>query len=328
MKEKTQKGMLAGAGVGAAAGTAVSPGLGTAAGAILGAGIGGMLAGAGENEFSYSGPYLNIEQREQALADQAQARFSQWQVALQLQQQAQGKGPSVANAQLQQSLAANQAQQQAAANSARGGVLSQAAAQRTAQMTGAQQQQQTANQASVLRAQEALGAQQQLQNLYNTQRAQDLQHLGTESSWQLGLGGLQNQQANINADVATANAANEAGFAGGLMKMGGGMFGSDERIKQHIKPADAEIQRFLDALASRGPKRFEYRGDPGREYFGVMAQDLEHAGPVGQSLVRTDPRTGTKMIDTTTGFGALLAANAALEERLSRLEALRRKGGK
>lgn len=318
-----QQGMAVGAGTGALAGTAVMPGVGTVAGALGGAALGGLLAGGGQVD-SYGGPTVDWSSYQAAQGDQYKSRMNQDELAAMLQQQAQGKGPSVANAQLQQSLQQNQAAQQSAANSARGGVLAQGAAQRQAQASGAQMQQQAAQQASVNRAQEQLGAQQQLQGLYNTQRGQDLQRQGLESSNALGIGGLQNQAAGINMQGQIANASNEQGMLGGMLNAAGGLF-SDERVKTNIHPADEDMRRFLDALASKGPKSFEYRSQPG-EHFGVMAQDLEQAGPVGRSLVKQDPATGYKTIDTTQGFGALLAANAQLEERLSRLEAM--KGGK
>lgn len=80
-------------------------------------------------------------------------------------------------------------------------------------------------------------------------------------------------------------------------------------------------QSFLDALK---PYSYEYKKDaegpgvsPGRK-LGVMAQDLEKAGPVGRSMVK-ETQNG-KQVDMGAGFGAILAAQAHLNDRLKQLE--------
>lgn len=80
-------------------------------------------------------------------------------------------------------------------------------------------------------------------------------------------------------------------------------------------------KQFLNSLQAVS---YEYKKDaegpgvgPGRR-LGVMAQDLEKAGPVGRSMVKETPNG--KQVDMGAGFGAILAAQAHLNERLQALE--------
>ena len=78
------------------------------------------------------------------------------------------------------------------------------------------------------------------------------------------------------------------------------------------EPKDFSPQKFLDALK---PNSFEYKdefkknpmGGEGR-FLGIMAQDLEKAGPVGKSMVEDTPMG--KLVNYGKGFGAVLAAQA------------------
>lgn len=62
--------------------------------------------------------------------------------------------------------------------------------------------------------------------------------------------------------------------------------------------------------------------DPSKTNYGVMAQDLEKT-PMGKSLVEDTP--GGKMIDVPKATGALLAANADLQQQINEM---RKYGGK
>lgn len=95
--------------------------------------------------------------------------------------------------------------------------------------------------------------------------------------------------------------------------------------KDEFKP-----KNFLDALQATS---FEYKNDtkskPGagdNRYLGVMAQDLEKAGPVGRSMVTDGPEG--KSVDYGKGFSAILASQAELNSRLSEIEKKWNKGGK
>lgn len=101
---------------------------------------------------------------------------------------------------------------------------------------------------------------------------------------------------------------------------------SDKTKKKNIRPAD--MKKFLSNVSA---KSFEYKdsaknkkGAGSGSFIGVMAQDLEKAGPAGKSMVKKS-KDGTKMLDAATGFGAVLAAAADMNKRLSELEKKKRK---
>ncbi len=101
---------------------------------------------------------------------------------------------------------------------------------------------------------------------------------------------------------------------------------SDERQKTDKTAegaADFNPKSFLDKLQAYS---YEYKkgaeGLPGVDdgrHLSVMAQDLEKAGPVGKSMVEQD-ESGNKVVDYGKGFGAILASQAHLNERLSNIE--------
>ena len=80
---------------------------------------------------------------------------------------------------------------------------------------------------------------------------------------------------------------------------------------------------FLDKLQAY---TYEYKdkyknmeeAGPGK-HTSVMAQDLEKAGPIGQSMV-SENESGVKVVDYAKGYGAILAAQAHLNKRLNELE--------
>ncbi len=98
---------------------------------------------------------------------------------------------------------------------------------------------------------------------------------------------------------------------------------SDKECKQKIDKDDFNPKSFLDALQAYS---YEYKNDykddklggEGR-FLSVMAQDLEKAGPIGKSMVEVAPE-GHKQVNYGKGFGAILAAQAHLNQRLSELE--------
>ena len=106
---------------------------------------------------------------------------------------------------------------------------------------------------------------------------------------------------------------------------------SDENSKTEIKSesnkspnADMNPKHFLDKLNAysyeykQGQKQNPAAGEG--KYLSVMAQDLEKAGPVGASMVETD-ENGMKNVSYGKGFGAILAAQVHLNERLKQIEA-------
>jgi|GEM_PF-1947932 len=100
---------------------------------------------------------------------------------------------------------------------------------------------------------------------------------------------------------------------------------SDEKVKESKKSEGPK--EFLDALKAYS---YEYKDShknlPGAgegRHMSVMAQDLEKAGSVGKSMVQDTP--DGKIVDYGKGFGAILAAQAHLNERLSEIESKKKK---
>ena len=97
---------------------------------------------------------------------------------------------------------------------------------------------------------------------------------------------------------------------------------SDERQKKNISSADSELKEFVDNLA---PHTYEYKDTslegtaPGKRY-GIMAQALERSA-AGKSIVRETAEG--KKIDVAQGLGVALAALAAMNKRLGKVEGRR-----
>lgn len=102
---------------------------------------------------------------------------------------------------------------------------------------------------------------------------------------------------------------------------------SDKNNKQNIDSDDYSPQSFLDALQAYS---YEYKDDFKKQdaggegrFLSVMAQDLEKAGPVGKSMVEDTPEG--KVVNYGKGFGAMLANQAHLNQRLNNLESKKNK---
>lgn len=125
-------------------------------------------------------------------------------------------------------------------------------------------------------------------------------------------------------DGWSSDGASGPDTSGGSMSGGDGSawFGSDERLKGGVVPADARLEDFLDQV-----KAYSYRysnpvfGD--KRYVSPMAQDLEKS-EIGKSLVKETP--AGKMVDYGRAAGVGLAASAMLNKRLSRVEKLIKAG--
>jgi hypothetical protein len=278
------------------------------------------LGGAGSVQ---NGEHLNMNFGQQ-MADRSQGQQQflgqQQQLTNQLMQQAQGQGPSIAQAQLQQGTDQNIAQQMAMASSARGGNVGMA--QRQAAMNAGQAQQQMAGQAGVLRLQEQQGAQQQLgQNLNSFQ--------GGIDNYNQGMIGLANQR---DMGQQAANAQGGKMFGDFLSKGSeamskAAMAGSDENIKENVKPAGKKIESFLDALgAHEYSYKPEAKGSPingeGR-HVSPMAQEIEST-ELGKGMVKDTP--GGKVVDYGKGFGVMMAAMSEMHDRMKKLEGKKKNG--
>lgn len=92
---------------------------------------------------------------------------------------------------------------------------------------------------------------------------------------------------------------------------------SDKDKKKDVKDGDTVSKNFLSALEAKTYKYKDKSLGEGK-HLSVMAQDLEKAGPIGESMVEDTPMG--KIVDYGKGFGAILAAQAELHKRLEAIE--------
>ena len=202
------------------------------------------------------------------------------------------------------------AQQLAAARSNK--AVNPALAFRQTQQMGSQAAMQTNQAAGIAKMQEQQQNQAAYQNFMNGVQSNRLGALGA------GTGAA---QALASKNAADAQAQN--GFMGNIMStagtLGAAYMMSDENVKKNVKKADGDAspKSFLDALTAYNYKYKDSKNGKG-EQLSVMAQDLEKAGPVGKAMVQETPQG--KMVDYGKGFGAILAAQADLNERLKDIE--------
>lgn len=258
---------------------------------------------------------------------------------------ANGTGPNPALAMLKQATDRNIAATIAAAGAARGGNLNAAGA--NAVGAGVAMGQQAGQDAAVMQAQQQLqglqgqaGIAGQLAGL-SSGREMDL--LG------MGQGALQNQAQMAQMwELERARLAQQAQQARsqsilqGLQlgaQVGGDVLGgvlSDEREKTAVEPVKpgglaALLAKFDDGGQAAGelgavePFEFEYtesgrsKGGIAGRLAGVMAQDLEKAGPKSKGVVEED-EDGTKRLNVARGLSLALAGEADHERRLRALE--------
>lgn len=106
-------------------------------------------------------------------------------------------------------------------------------------------------------------------------------------------------------------------------RVGGVVSDENQKTSKDKKDKNFNPKSFLDKLEAVS---YEYKdsakGLPGvseGRKLGIMAQDLEKAGPVGESMVQEDTE-GNKVVDYATGFNAILASQAHLNKRLQEIE--------
>lgn len=126
--------------------------------------------------------------------------------------------------------------------------------------------------------------------------------------------------AAFNAYQQALNSQQQKQQAFGSVLSGGGAIGalalSDKRAKKDIKPADKDVDDLLDNLK---PSSFKYKDESNGEgeQTGIMAQDLEKS-KVGKKMVHETPKG--KMVDFSKSLPTILASQAALHNRLKKLE--------
>jgi len=264
---------------------------------------------------------LEVRGRQGALADTLEADVR-------------GEGPSVAQQQLKQGGAEAVRAQMGIAAGARGPNI--ALAGRNAAQAGADISAKTGAAAAELRAGEQLAARDRLGQALAAQREQDLGQRAQDLGQQSDIRGAKVGMAQARAGVAASNAQARAQLGGGLMKMVGSLGGaSDDRLKEDEEDGSADVRTLLEALGrSAGatfdeiePQVFRYTptaarnigGDTDKQ-LGVMAQDVEKAGPVGEAMEVDTP--GGKGLAPMESLGAVLAAMADTASRVARLEDL------
>lgn len=279
--------------------------------------------------------------REQSEAERTQAtdrsRFAQQAtqgLITQLQGQAAGTAPSLAEAQLKSATNRNLSQQLAAAASQRGGGPSQA--RQLARQQG-QAGRELAESAAQARLQEQAQAQQLLASTsgQEQQLADSLTQRYIQMGYDFDTASKKSQQELIMFLKSGRAAAQQANASGGNAMTGsliggaatvGASYLSDKTKKKNVKSAKKEIDSFLDALSAR---EYEYKepGDivdkhlnvsaPEGRQVGIMAQDLEKS-KAGKQMVDETPYG--KVVNPVKGFGAVLAAQSEIHKRVKKLE--------
>lgn len=232
--------------------------------------------------------FVNALQAQGGIGNQSSVFQQQQQLANQLAQQAQGKGPNPAQAQLANATGQNVANQAALMASQRGAGANAGMLARQAAQQGAQTQQQAVGQSAQMQAQQQLAAQQALQqqqgmmgNLATQQVGQQAGALGQIGSMQMAnqqamLGAQQAQNQNAVAMQSNINNANQAAVAernkqnasmgGGLLGGIGSIFGLAEGgtvgdagkpialTKDEAEPAKGKDKKstFSDAMMQAG----------------------------------------------------------------------------
>lgn len=248
----------------------------------------------------------------------------------QLGQISQGKGPSIAEAQLKAANERNLAQQLSAINAARGGATS--ANLRTAALARTAGGRQTAQDAASARLAEAQQAREQL--FKEKMAADEGARTGTGTSFDYAVAPQRELQKKEAGDLERQRIASQERAAKGSQKSGlfGSVIGglasaaptilqafSDEKAKKNKMPAAKDVKDMLDKLSA---KKYEYKNPelPGAidgQRFGILAQELAKS-KMGKSIVKESPQG--KMLDIEQGYGAILAAQSELNKRLNKLE--------
>jgi hypothetical protein len=175
-------------------------------------------------------------------AEDLQARNAQMGLMGQLQQQAMGKGPSLASGQLQQGIEASLKAQQAAAASQRGRIS--AGLQARQLSNGAAEMQQAASmQSAQLRMQEQLNAQAGLANLSGQVRGQDL-GVAAQQAQLMQQAGLANTGAQNQFSLAQAGFQQQANMANQEWQNKFSMADQEARMRQ-MGMNDEQIARML-----------------------------------------------------------------------------------
>lgn len=221
---------------------------------------------------------------------------------------ARGEMPSVAEQQMRGGL--DDAARRAASFAASQRGVSPALAARLASQGQQELQSQGIGQTAMMRAQEQQRAEALGSGLLGDQRSARMarEQLGVNAA--LGTEGMRQRGAEAGAD----RQSNMLGGLGQAATMG--LLLSDRRAKTGISDGRGAAREMLDKIE---PSSYSYKdqSNGSGRHLSPMAQDLEKS-EAGRSMVMNTPQG--KMVDYGKGFGAILAAQADLNERLSQIE--------
>lgn len=206
----------------------------------------------------------------------ANALAGQGTLAQQLQAQANGQGPNIANLQLQQ--ATNQNNQNAAASLGSQRGMNPALAQRIISQQQATNNQNAAGQSGVLRAQQQLAAQGALGNVYAQQAQEGAQNLNTLTQ-------AQTAANNSNAAAAGQNAQIGGGLVGGILGGGAAALGLAKGGK--VTPEHHLSQMLISAGHLIKPKKYAFGTDDGGVEASYVAEDSAAGGGIDPSHTDT-----------------------------------------
>ena len=237
---------------------------------------------------------FNPNAQEQSLTDMLMAR-------------ANGTAPSAAEQQMQNGIGQAQRAASAQAASARG--VNPALAARLAQQSQANLASQGIGQTTALRSQEQAAATGTAANLISDQRGSRV------AGQQLNVQNVTGANT-IDSNNANAAANRQGNMISGLGQAGMMMAMSDENEKKGVVDGGKSVQSFLDAISA---KQYQYKdqANGSGDQVSPMAQDLEKTS-MGNQMVMDTPEG--KMVDYGKGFGAILASQAHLNERLNKME--------
>lgn len=256
------------------AGAVVGGGLAGIPGAISGIKVGGALGGAdisikdpaGMNQFTDLANQAQQEYGRQREFMGANVDPRRRQLLDQLALQAEGKGPSIAEAQLKSAFDKSLQQQLAMARSQRGNA---GLASRNASNVAAQQAQNLAGQSAIARLQEQNMAQEGLQRAVNNEMQYGVGTLGAALGSQANVAAMQNAQRDRN-DNRIGNIFNGIGsIAGSFLGMAEG----------------GQVPSMKDYLASKSTKKYAYGGyvaDVGNQGTQRMVQDTQGVLAAGE----------------------------------------------
>ena len=128
-------------------------------------------------------------------------------------------------------------------------------------------------------------------------------------------------EASIEAAKAEAEATKSYGLMSGIGQIASAaipLLGSDETIKNDIKPIDTALEKLRNLKPVTFYYKEEYSDSPERMHHGFIAQEFQKVLP---DATYYDESIGKLAIDTSDVIGLLVRANQELEARIGMLEA-------